>query len=125
MDMTETPAPRIDRLVLTFGPARRVYEPHEGDVKVVKGRKYLRVCSMATDFAGNVLGYRVHRNGKQVYDWILFDENDPKHAKLEAQRISLYGKQRPWGKRRKPAPKTSESSWVEAHVRGSPPRPAA
>lgn len=104
--MPDAPAPRIDRIVMTFGPTRRRYEPHEGDVKVVKGKKYIRVCSMATWPNGQAYAYRV-RNGKQVYDWVLFDENDPKHAKLEAQRISIYGKQRPWGQRRKAPPKSS------------------
>lgn len=47
--------------------------PMVGDVKIVKGVRYVRVLRRALGPFGRVIGYQV-RNGRPLFDWVRAPE---------------------------------------------------
>lgn len=47
--------------------------PKVGDVKIVKGVRYVRVLRRALGPFGRVMGYQV-RNGRPLFDWVRAPE---------------------------------------------------
>lgn len=60
--------PRIR--IITSKPRPR---PRVGDVKIVKGVRYVRILRRALGPYGRVIGYQV-RNGRPLFDWVRAPE---------------------------------------------------
>lgn len=56
------------RIHIIYGPARK--KPRVGDRRTTKKHgEQIRVCRMARDMRGNVIGYDC-TGGRQLYDWV-------------------------------------------------------
>lgn len=68
--MAAFPAARIHVVSRTKKP-----KPQVGDVKTVKGVRYVRILRPAYGPNGRVVGHQV-RNGRPLFDWVRFDEKE-------------------------------------------------
>lgn len=60
------------RIHITSGPARKKYNPKEGDRRIIGGVEHVRVHRLAYG------GLRQVSSGRYLYDWIPASEYDPK-----------------------------------------------
>jgi hypothetical protein len=59
----------VTKMVVTFRRSKPRKKPREGDIKIVKGRKYVRKQRMSE-------GAYLVSNGRPLFDWVPVNDND-------------------------------------------------